>query len=123
MYRLLVRHGLVSAIAAKRRRTDYRRGEPPGADAAVPAGCHLTGPVAAAAGPRNQADFRTELGSVIAKVASPAMDRASCTAFRASWRSSLCFQVAHQAGNLIGIRGEKLLGGRVSANDSLSDVR
>ena len=77
----------------------------------------------AARGPRNQADFRTELGSVIAKVASPAMARASCTAFRASWRSSLCFQVAHQAGNLIGIRGEKLLGGWVSANDAPGDVR
>src|SRR5207237_9839276 len=97
--------------------------EPPGGDAAVPTGCHLTGPGVAAAGPRGQADCRTKLGSVIAKVASPAMARASCTAFRASWRSSLCFQVAHQAGNLIGIRGEKLLGSWVSSKDAPGALR
>ena len=33
------------------------------------------------------------------------------------------FQVAHQAGNLINIRSEKLLGGWVNAHDSLGDVR
>jgi transposase InsO family protein len=88
VYRVLVRHGLVSAIARKRRREDYRRWERPGPmqlwQLDIMGSAMITDPTAA--GGVVEAKLISGIDdhsrySVIAKVVPRATARAVCTAF------------------------------------------